>query len=169
MAAFSGGESGGKRLTIGPNCAVLEVFFLPDGNGAFQGVDEPAAGLESGGAVGRSDHDGNAGLADLETAETVHEGDIAYEELRERLLRQRFHLFESHFRIGFVIQIKSAAAASVIADYSFEDYSSAIFGLFELFKECLRVDGPMDDGSVTGVPSVLCNGTRMAGASADGR
>ena len=75
------GNFGRKGLTVGPDRAIFEVLFLPDGHGAFERVDQPAAGVESGGAMGRGDHDQHAGLADLEAAKAVHEGDIANLEL----------------------------------------------------------------------------------------
>ncbi len=159
MAAFAAGKARRKRLAIGPDGAVLEVFFLPDGHGAFQSINEPAAGFESGGAVGRGDHNGDAGLADLQTAEAVHEGNIADGKFRQRLLRQQFHLFERHFRISFVIQVERAATAGVVADYSLENYGSAVVGLLDFFEKRLRVDWLMDDGSVMAVSG--CSATEF--------
>src|SRR5713101_5406343 len=59
-------------LAIRPDRAIFEVFFFPDGNGLLEGVDDPAAGLKCGSAMGRGHHDQNAGLADFQPPQTVY-------------------------------------------------------------------------------------------------
>jgi len=169
MAAFAGGEAGRKRLAVGPDSAVLEVFFLPDGHDTLERVNQPTASPKGSGAVRRGDHDGDASLADLETAETVHEGDVADGKLRQRLLRQQIHLLESHFWVGFVIQVECPAAASMVADYTFESYGSTVVRVLDFFQNGLGVDGMIDNRGVTGVWRRFDGGIGVAGAAADWR
>src|ERR1700735_157486 len=68
---------GGKRLAVGPDGAVLKEFLFPDRHGALQRVDQPAAGLEGRGTVGRSDRNQHAGLADFEPSQAMHDGNVA--------------------------------------------------------------------------------------------
>ena len=48
MAAFDPGNPGWKGLAIRPDRAILKIFFFPDGYGALECVNEPAAAIESG-------------------------------------------------------------------------------------------------------------------------
>src|SRR4051812_50154211 len=75
MGACGPGNVGGKGLSIRPHDAILEVFLLPDGDGALQGVDEPAAGVECGTTMGGCDDDQNAGFSNFETSEAGDECD----------------------------------------------------------------------------------------------
>src|SRR5438270_13097140 len=52
-----------ERLTIGPYSPVFKIFLLPDGNGLFQGVNQPATGLKSLAPMGRGHHNQHAGFA----------------------------------------------------------------------------------------------------------
>src|SRR5580658_6308421 len=66
----------GKRLAIGPNCAILEIFLLPDGDGALEGIDEPAAGVKCRRAMGGCDDHQHAGFANLQPSQPVNHGYI---------------------------------------------------------------------------------------------
>ena len=54
MGALGAGNLIREGLTISPDGAIFEIFFLPDGHGALEGIDEPAAGIERGTAMGGS-------------------------------------------------------------------------------------------------------------------
>ena len=73
-------------LSIGPNRAIFEVLLLPDGHGAFERVDKPAAGIKGGGAMSGGDRDQHAGLADLEPPQPVDNGYVANLKLLQSLL-----------------------------------------------------------------------------------
>ena len=85
-------SSGGKRLAVSPDCAIGKGLFLPDRHFLFERVNEPAAGLESGRAMGSGHHDQHAGLADFEMAETVNHGYMTDREAMACLLGQLAHL-----------------------------------------------------------------------------
>ena len=54
------------------SAAVRVVFFFPDGNGGFDGVDDRTAGIESGVSVGCGDGDADGNFTDLQVAGAVH-------------------------------------------------------------------------------------------------
>ena len=47
---------------------------------------------------------------------------------------QTFHLFQRHSFVGFVVEVKRAAATRVVAHDTFENYGGAIFGAFQRGK-----------------------------------
>ena len=47
------------------SAAVRVVFFFPDGDGGFNGVDDVTAGIESGVSVGSGDSDADGYVAKL--------------------------------------------------------------------------------------------------------
>ena len=51
----------------------MKVSFFQIGYGLFEGIDEPAAGVEGLGAMSGCDHDEHAGLADLQAAEAMNQ------------------------------------------------------------------------------------------------
>lgn len=51
--------------------AVCVVLFFPDGDGGFDGVDDGAAGIEGGVAVGCGNGDGDGDVTDLEVSGAV--------------------------------------------------------------------------------------------------
>ena len=55
----------GKRFTIRPYRAILKMLLLPDGNGTLEGINQPTAGVECGGAMGACHHDEHARCTDL--------------------------------------------------------------------------------------------------------
>src|SRR6202035_5860965 len=61
----------GRQFSIGPHGTVFEVFFFPDGHGAFESVDGVAAGVEGGGAVSGAYRDVHAGFPNFEAAKAV--------------------------------------------------------------------------------------------------
>src|SRR5437660_9244605 len=124
-----------KGFPIGPYRSVLEVLLLPDRHCLFQGIDDPAAGVEGRSAMGRSHGNQHTGLADFQPAKTMNDGNITNLEFVDRLRGQRFQLLESHILIGFVIQVQRPAAPGLIPYYTFEDQSSAVFAVFESVAE----------------------------------
>src|ERR1017187_1076392 len=60
-----------EGLAIGPGGSVGEELLFPDGYGFLERVDDPAAGVKGGGAMGAGDHDDDAAVADLQTADAV--------------------------------------------------------------------------------------------------
>src|SRR4030088_1701538 len=112
----------GEGFTVGPYSAVLKILLLPDGNGAFERVNQPAASVERSGTVSRGNHDQHAGFANFEASKAVHEGDIANLKLPQGLRGQGFHLLKRHLFVGFVIEIDCLASASLIKPHAFEDY-----------------------------------------------
>src|SRR5215475_7684374 len=111
----------GKRLAIGPDCAIFEIFLLPDWNGALQRVNQPAARLECGGAMGGKDRDQNATFADLDPPQAMHHGQVANGKTLARSTGKFPQFLERHRLVSFVIEIQRAAAAAVIADHAVED------------------------------------------------
>src|SRR5438105_7358487 len=57
-----------ERFAIGPNRAIGEVFFFPDRNSSLKSIDEPAAGVEGGGAMAGINRYEHAALANLQAA-----------------------------------------------------------------------------------------------------
>ena len=84
MGALGAGNLVGEGLAIGPDRAIFEMLLLPDRHGAFERIDEPAAGVESSGPVGRSHHDQHTGFADFKPSQTMDYGNIANLELSQR-------------------------------------------------------------------------------------
>src|SRR5438105_2374825 len=68
MGARRGCDLRRKRLAICPNRAIFEEFFFPDRHSALQGVDQPAAGIECRGAMGRGNNNQDAGLANFQVS-----------------------------------------------------------------------------------------------------
>src|SRR2546430_11919106 len=81
----------GKWFAVRPNSAVFKVFFLPDGDGALESVDEPATRVECGGAMRRSDDDENTGFADFDPPQAVHDCGVANLKVLERSGNERSH------------------------------------------------------------------------------
>src|SRR5579872_4079268 len=99
-------EFGGKGLAIGPNGAVFEEFFLPDRDGAFESVNQPAAGVKGSGAMGGGDHDQDTGFPYLKATEAVNDGEVTNGEFGHGLGSKISHLFSSHWFVGFILKIK---------------------------------------------------------------
>ena len=114
------------QLAVGPDGAVGEIFFLPDGNGALERVDGEAARVECGGAVGCADSDEDAGLADFETAEAVRYGNAVDGKVGVDVGGDFAQLRECHRFVRFVVEIERAAAVGVVADASVEGDDGAV-------------------------------------------
>src|SRR5579863_3923794 len=74
----------GERLSGGPHHAVDEGFLLPDGDGLLECVDQPAAGIERLGAMGRGHHDEHAGFSHVEPSQAVNQAHVTDAEARHR-------------------------------------------------------------------------------------
>lgn len=95
----------------------------------LESIDKPAAGVEGLSAVGRGDHNEDAGFADEESPQAVDQGDVAYSKAFDCLGAEQLHLPRSHVFIGFVVEVYSLAATRVVADDAVEDNDSAVFRL----------------------------------------
>jgi hypothetical protein len=115
-----------REFAVGPDGAVGEIFFFPDGNGALERVDGEAAGFEGGGTVGCADSDEDAGLANFEAAETVRDGDPIDGEFCVDVGGDFFQLRERHRFVGFVVEIERAAAVRIVANAAVEGDDGAI-------------------------------------------
>src|SRR5579863_9426604 len=71
----------GKRLAVGPYCAIFKIFLFPDRDGALQCVNQPTAGIECSCAVSRKNRNQDAALANLEATQPMHDGNVANGEL----------------------------------------------------------------------------------------
>src|SRR5712692_11708556 len=129
MGAFGAGNLRREGLTVGPDGAILEVLLLPDGHSPLQRIDEPTAGVEGGRAMRRGYHDQHAGLTDFQPAEAMNYGDIANLGTGKRLLGQLLQLLDRHLFVGFVVNIESAAPATVVAHDTLENHGCTILGL----------------------------------------
>src|SRR6476469_9025148 len=65
-----------ERLAIGPHCAILEIFLLPDRHRLLNRVDQPSARVERRQPMRRVHRDHHARLADLDPPDPVHDGDV---------------------------------------------------------------------------------------------
>src|SRR6266446_931289 len=130
----------GGKLAVGPDGAVFEVFFLPDGHGALEGVDGEAASVKGGGAVGGADDDEDAGFADLEAAEAVDHGDAMDAVFFVELRADFAHFGEGHGFVGFVVEVKGWAIVGLVADETVEDDDGAVFGRAHVAGERGHVD-----------------------------
>src|SRR5258707_6705512 len=131
MAAWSPLNFIGERLAVSPHRAVLKIFLLPDGDGALEGVNQPAASVERSSTMGGCDHDQHAGFANFEAPETVHEGDIANLKMTQGLPGQRFHLLERHLFIGLVIETERLPSAGLVAHNTFKDHGRAVLAALD--------------------------------------
>jgi len=131
----------GREFAIGPDGAVFEVFFFPDGDGALESVNGEAASVEGGGAVGRADGDEDAGLADFEAAEAMDDDDAVNFIFFVELGGDLAHFCEGHGFVGFVVEIESGAIVGLIADKAVEGYDGAVIGGADMADEGGHVDG----------------------------
>src|SRR5580700_12340972 len=143
-----------KRLAVSPHRSILKVFFLPDGHGALERINQPAASIERRRAVGGSDHHQHAGLADLQPPQPVYHRNVADLKLFQRLLGQTFHLPQCHLLISFVIEVECPTPARLVAHHALEDNRSPVPALLHASKHSWRVDGIADN---QGVPPPATN------------
>lgn len=134
-------RGGGREFAVGPDGAVFEVLLLPDGNGALEGVNGEAAGVESGGAMGRADGDEDAGFADFEAAETMNDGHAVDAIFFVELGADFAHFGEGHGFVGFVIEIERGAVVGLVADETIEGDDGAVRGRAHVAAEGGEIDG----------------------------
>ena len=60
MAALGPSNFGGERLSSGPDCPIFKILFFPDGDRAFKGINEPAAGIKGSRSMLRGHYDQHA-------------------------------------------------------------------------------------------------------------
>src|SRR5207302_8330939 len=74
---FGGAGKGfrGRKFSLGPDSAIGEILFLPNGDRVLERIDGEAAGIEGGAAVWRADGDQDAGFADLQAPQPMQHGD----------------------------------------------------------------------------------------------
>jgi len=135
----------GKGLAVGPCGAVGELLLLPDGNGFLEGIDDPAAGVEGGAAMGGGDRDEDAGFADGEAAEAMDDGDVAGREVLDGLGAEEVHLLQGHLLVGFVVEVQGWAATGVVANDAVENTDSSVRSRFNRPLDGRRVDGLTDE------------------------
>src|ERR1700733_447157 len=117
----------GGNVAFGPDGAVGEIFLLPDGPGAFEGIDREAAGIECGGAMRRTDDDEDAGFAEVQAAEAMDDGDTADFKFFSNLRPYFGDFGEGHGLVGFVFEIERLTPAKIIAHEAIEDHCGAVF------------------------------------------
>src|SRR5512140_2034118 len=74
--SFTGGLQRRRAAGQPRRRAVGVALFLPDGQPALDGLDDPAADVERVGAVGAGHGDGDADLAHAELPHAVNHGDV---------------------------------------------------------------------------------------------
>src|SRR5580698_10367211 len=82
----------GEGIARSPDGPVCEGLALPDRDGLFQRVDQPAACFEGLCPMRRGDHDEDTGFADLDAAEPVNDRRLADGEAAEGFGGQLLHL-----------------------------------------------------------------------------
>ncbi len=117
---------GRGQFAIGPDGAVGEVFFFPDGDGALQRVDGEAAGVEGGGAMGSADGDEDAGFSNFEAAKAVRYGDAIDGEFLMNAGGDFFQLLQRHGFVRFVVEVERAATVRIVANAAVESNDGAI-------------------------------------------
>src|SRR5438094_10560779 len=122
MSAWSWGS-----LAFNPHFAVLENFFLPNRNGAFQFADGPFAGFKGSTSVRSADGDNDAGFADLQAAGAMDDADMCDVESLVSLFAESFHLAQSHRFVGFVNELECEAALRPFARVTIQRDGGAAF------------------------------------------
>lgn len=151
----------GREFAIGPDGAIFEILFFPDGHGALESVNGEAAGVEGGGTVRRADGDEDGGFADFQTAKAMDDGDAMDGEFFVQLRANLAHFRESHRFVGFVLEVKSRAIAGLVADETVEGDGRAVFGSANVARERGHVNGPAHQPV-----DVIVDGCGHGGASA---
>jgi len=121
--------------------AADEEFLFPDGYGAFQSVNGVTASVEGGGAVRGADRDENAGVADFEAAEAVHDRKVMDCEASVNVRGDFAQLGVGHGLVGFVLEIEGALAFEIVAHEAVEDHGGAIFEGLEVEQNFAWLDG----------------------------
>src|SRR5450432_1266836 len=145
---FGADDRRGKGLAISPDRAVDKELLLPNRNGALESVDEPAAGIESRTPVSRRHSNKNAGFANLQATQSMDQSYIPDLKVGQGLKSKFLHLLERHGFVGFVVEVESLAASSVVADDALEDRSRAIFGTLQDIGDSHAVNWFANDGAM---------------------
>src|ERR1044072_3015830 len=98
-----------------PHRAVLKVFFLPDGHDLLQAINRVVAGFKSYTAMGRSNYDDDARFAYFYPAKAMNYSNAIDGPFLVSLIADLRQRLQGHLRVSFVLQVKRAAAFSVIA------------------------------------------------------
>ena len=129
-----------RQLAVGPDGAIGEMLFFPDGNSALERVDGGAASIEGGGAVRRAYGDVDAGLADFQTSKTMRDGDAVDGEFRAEFGGDFPQLRQSHRFVRFIFKIQRAAAVRIIANATVERDDGAVGVGANVTNERARID-----------------------------
>lgn len=121
--------------------AVRVVFFFPDGDGGFDGIDDGAAGVEGGVSMGSGDGDGDGNFTDLEVACAVLAvgGDDVV--ILADFFKDALALFFGEGGEGLVFQRCDVAALVVVAHPALEACVAACSGVADCITEGAGVDG----------------------------
>src|SRR5688572_10558288 len=108
-----------------PDLAILEVLFLPHGDGALEGVDGVAAGVEGIAAMRRRDGDEDGRLADVQAARAMQDGHTADTgPPGTQRLTDLAHLDLGHRRVRLVLEKFHGPAVRLVAHHSGEDHEA---------------------------------------------
>ncbi len=116
--------------------------------------------------MGRTDGDEDAGLADLEAAKAMGDGDAIDGEFFVELCGDFPHFGESHGVVGFVVEEKRGAAVGLVADAAIESDDGAIGGSANMANEGRGINGILAEEDQV---EILRVGHAEASAAANGR
>src|SRR4030095_14863896 len=102
------------NLTFNPDCTIGEELLFPDGNGLLQGVDDILTSFKSGFAMSGRDHDNNAGLADFQPPQAVHNTHAVHRPTASSACFNLLHLLERHRFVTLVLQVQRLPTLAVI-------------------------------------------------------
>ena len=71
---------------------------------------------------------GDAGLADLESPQAVHDAHLGHGPAATRLARDLLHHRQRHLLVGLVLEVAHGAAAALVADHAEEHADPAVGG-----------------------------------------
>lgn len=114
-----------------------------------------------------ADGDEDAGFADLETAEAVHDGDAVDGKFIVKLDANFAHLGEGHGLVSLVVEIKGRAIVGLVADEAIKGNDGAVFRGAHVSRECGHIDGGANKFENVVVVMRHEHGTRLT--AADGR
>src|SRR6266566_2987215 len=156
-------RSTSAALQAHPDLAVLEVLLLPHRDGALEGVDRIAAGLEGVAAVRCRHRDEHRRLADLEPADAVEYRHAPHARpARADRAADLAHLRLGHGRVRLVLEELHRAPVGLVADDTGEDDDAAGAGIVHGLRDGVGGEGAIDDGEdVVGHFTARPNGLRL--------
>src|SRR2546427_6654657 len=156
-------RSTSAALQAHPDLAVLEVLLLPHRNGALEGVDRIAAGLEGVAAVRGRHRDEHRRLADLESADAVEYRHAPHARpARADRAADLAHFRLGHGRVRLVLEELHRAPVGLVADDTGEDDDAAGAGIVHGLRDGVGGEGAIDDGEdVVGHFTARPNGLRL--------